>query len=62
MEQSDSRDRPVLIQITPEMIEAGASVVFDFRAIADDHELASRVCSAMLEASELPVSLCRHNG
>ena len=45
------RDRPAS-EITPQMIEAGAFVVSDFREIADDRELALRVYTAMSAASE----------
>ncbi len=43
---SESLDRPAL-EITPAMVEAGASVVSDFREISDDRELALRVYTAM---------------
>ncbi|MDP8994355.1 MAG: hypothetical protein M3N07_05120 [Pseudomonadota bacterium] len=55
-------DRPAQneIYLTPSAIEAGASVVRDYREISDDAELASRVYTAMQAAlagaSALPES------
>ena len=43
------RDRSAF-EVTPAMIEAGAAVVFDFRSISDDAELAERVYIAMSAA------------
>lgn len=37
-----------MIKITPQMIDAGERVVFDYRGISDDAELAERVFAAML--------------
>lgn len=47
----DSGQAGAEIGITPQMVEAGVSVLADFRSIWDDAELALRVCTAMLAAA-----------